>query len=207
MAKLRMSALALAAVLMGGAAPPDPNVAAGTPPVAPDGETPGPAQYTPPAACLKAVMAVVTHEGGKLERTLATHSARFGDVWRADFTTPGWNAALISRAICWSDQTVIVMRQRMAPLPLGAGAALNLRHPAAVRCEYTALDNPCRDEPVAMVWLCVKPGLLIYANGRAEAAATDDGMNVGFINATPAETDEAWARRCSARGGVYRAEN
>jgi hypothetical protein len=187
----------LAAVLLAGAAAPSDS-----PPVAPENETPVQDPPTPPAACIKAVMDVVNHEGGKLSRTMTTRSARFGDVWRADFTTPGYDPQLISRAICWADQVQLVIRQRIAPLPVARPG----RHPASIRCQYTSLDNPCRGDPVSLVWLCVRPGLLLYADGRTEIGQPD-ALNVNFLDRNEAETDDAWARRCATHGGVHRAQN
>ncbi|HWA60922.1 MAG TPA: hypothetical protein VG939_06080 [Caulobacteraceae bacterium] len=177
---------------------------AGHPPPGPAGEAPGPAEYTPPAQCLKSVMAVLSRDGGKLLRTLVTRSDAFGDVWRADFSTPGYSDALVNRAICWSDQTLILMHQKIAPLPTTAGA---LHRPAALRCAYTELEDPCRDEPVRMVWLCQRPALMLYADGRVRPASAGEALDVSFVNRGPSETEAAWIRRCEPHGGPYRGDD
>jgi hypothetical protein len=192
-----------AAALAGGAAPaPD-----AVPPLTPDREAAEAPPQTPSAACVARLVSRVNRDGGQVARSLVSRSERWGEVWRADVVypadRPSDHKAAVNRAVCWNDQLQFARGQALPPLPPAPDGA---HRPGAVRCNYTPIDNPCRKEPVAILWLCVRPQLYLYADGHAEPAREDPSLGVDFTNRGAAETDTAWAARCAAKGGIYRAE-
>lgn len=198
MARMITYALALAALCTAGAAR-APSAPAG-PPLGPAGESAAPMGPTPQTACIAKLLGVLDRDGGKLERGLATKSGAWGQIWRADIT---YDSGKAGRAVCWNDQLQLVRDQKLDPLPLPAAKS---RRAAGARCNYTPIDNPCRAEPVAMVWLCVRPTFYLYADGHAEPVSADNALAVNFANRGAPESDTAWAARCAAKGGVFRAE-
>lgn len=207
MALGKAAILALAAALAGQAAPtPD-----APPPLAPDREvvrevieTPS---QTPSPACVARLVTRTNRDGGQVARSLVTRSDRWGEVWRADVVFPSDPKGAVNRAVCWNDQLQYARRTALAPLPAPPEGEWEREHKqGAVRCNYTPIDNPCRREPVTILWLCVRPQLYLYADGHAEPAREDPALGVDFVNRGAAETDAAWAARCAGKGGIYRAE-
>ena len=197
-----MPALALAALLTAGAARAPSDEPPAGPPLSPAGETPVPMGPTPSAACIAQLLGVLDKDGGRLDRSLVTRSGAWGQVWRADVVYPQDDGAA-ARAVCWNDHLQLVRGRRLDPLPLPAAKS---RKASGARCNYTPIDNPCRAEPVAMVWLCVRPTFYLYGDGHAEPVSADNALAVTFANRGAPETDAAWTARCVAKGGVFRAE-
>ena len=137
----------------------------------------------------------IVHDGA-----LVTESAQWGLVWRADVALADTRPGQVARAVCWNDQLQFVRGRTLPALPIATGAS---KRPAAVRCNYTPIDNPCRKEPVRILWLCVSPQLFLYADGHAEPSREDAALDVGFTNRGAPETDAAWAARCASKGGIY----
>jgi hypothetical protein len=190
--------IALNAALCVGAAP-----APDGPPLSPQGEAPDRGLASPSPGCIARLIGDVEREGGRVLRAQAASSDRWGRVWRADVAMPGAPAGRISRAVCWNDQLQLARDPGLTPLAMGGDG----RRPGAAPCEHTPIDNPCQHEPVRIVWLCVRPQFDVYADGHAEPAAGDGGLNVGFVNQGAPESDAAWAARCRGKGGVYEAGN
>jgi len=195
---------ALAALLAGeGVAAPAADMhaqLAAQPPLAPGDEAVRSAPRTPWPACVARAAAEAERSGGRLDRALVTESPQWGRVWRADVALPDARPGQVNRAVCWNDQLQFARGRPLAPLPIAPDKA---RRPAAVRCNYTPIDNPCRQEPVRILWLCVSPQLFLYADGHAEPAREDAALDVGFTNRGAPETDAAWAARCASKGGIY----
>jgi hypothetical protein len=175
-------------------APASPPLDPGREPVMAVGATPWP-------DCAARLVAEVERSGGRVQRALSTRSADWGPLWRADVSLPGAKAGLINRAVCWNDQLRFARDQPLSPLPVAPDG----RRPAATPCDYTPIDNPCRKEPIRIVWLCVRPQLYLYADGHAEQAHDEAPLSVDFVNRGAPESDAAWAARCAAKGGIYEA--
>lgn len=171
------------------------------PPLSPQGEAPDHGASSPSPACIARLIALAARAGGHVERAQTTDSPQWGAVWRADVALPDTAAGKVNRAICWNDTLRLATGQAIASLALASAS----RRGGAAPCDYTPIDNPCRHEPVRMVWLCVRPRFNLYADGHAEPAAADGDLNVGFVNQGAAESDAAWAARCQGRGGIYEA--
>ncbi len=200
--KTAMFVLAATVAGQGGPSPDSP------PPLTPDRESfEAPAQ-TPSTACVARLVSRVNRDGGQVARGLVTRSERWGEVWRGDVVYRSDPKGAVNRAVCWNDQLQYVRGAALSPLPAPPVGEWERAHrPGAVRCNYTPIDNPCRKEPVTILWLCVRPQLYLYADGHAEPAREDPALGVGFTNRGAAETDTAWAARCATKGGVYRAED
>ena len=192
--------LAVAAALAGQGAP----LSEGAPPLDPGNEIPDASAPTPWPECAAKLATAVNRADGQIARTLVTHSERWGAVWRADVIEPSDGKGVVRRAVCWNDQLQFGREPAPAPLPL---LTLSRHKPAAIRCNYTPIDNPCRKEPVTILWLCVRPQLFLYADGHAEPARDDPALGVAFTNRGAPETDAAWRARCASKGGIYRAED
>lgn len=203
MALGKAAVLALAAALAGESGPAPSPPAPSPPPLSVDHETIEIRPQTPWTPCVAKLLGRVDREGGRLTRSLVTRSDRWGEVWRADVSFPVDRKGLVNRAVCWNDELQFARAQALPPLPVAAEGSPK---PGSVRCNYTPIDNPCRKEPVAILWLCVRPQLYLYADGHAEPAREDPSLAVDFTNRGAAETDTAWAARCAGKGGVYRAE-
>ncbi|MGA0599915.1 hypothetical protein ACO2Q3_04340 [Caulobacter sp. KR2-114] len=192
----KTAALPFLAVLVMGAAP-----VADAPPLSPQGEAADRGGPSPSPDCIARLVGQVQRAGGHVERAQTSDSPRWGRVWRADVALPDAPAGKVNRAVCWAGGLQFARGQDLPPLPTAGGAA---HRAAAAPCDYTEIENPCRQEPVRIVWLCVRPQLYIYADGHAEPAGSGDGgLNVGFINRGAPESDAAWAARCRGKGGVY----
>ena len=190
--------LALCALALLGAAP-----IPGLPPLNPAGETPITPTRTPHADCIATALQALAATHGRLERALVTRSRRWGEVWRADFESSDGPPPLINRVVCWRGDMQIAVAQDLPPLPAPATAS----HPTGVRCAYTPVENPCRQDPVEILWLCVRPSLVLYADGASAPADGAHGLGVSPIERTPLESDAAWAARCATRGGMLRPED
>jgi len=195
-AALPIPLLGLALLGLGAAPAPD------APPLAPQGETPDRGGASPSPDCIARLVGEMERAGGMVERAQTTDSSRWGRVWRADVALPETPAGKINRAVCWNGELRLARGQDLPPLVTATGSS---RHAAAAPCDYTPIDNPCRHEPVRIVWLCVRPRFYIYADGHAEPASDDGALSVGFINEGAPESDAAWAARCKGKGGVYEA--
>lgn len=194
--RLGQAVLSIVALVSLGAAP-----APDGPPLSPQGEAFDRGSASPSPECIARLIGEVEREGARVARAQTTTSDRWGRVWRADVVAPGAPAGHFRRAVCWNGQLTLAGEAGLAPLTTGGAG----RHAAAAPCDYTPIDNPCRHEPVKVVWLCVRPQFDIYADGHAEPAADDGGLNVGFVNEGAPESDAAWAARCKGKGGVYEA--
>ncbi|MBS0410913.1 MAG: hypothetical protein JSR86_13435, partial [Proteobacteria bacterium] len=137
------------------------------PPLAPGDEAVRAPARTPWPACVARAAGEAERAGGRLERALVTGSAQWGLIWRADVALPDARPGQVARAVCWSDQLQFVRGRALPALPFAPAGS---KRPAAVRCNYTPIDNPCRQEPVRILWLCVSPQLFLYADGHAEPA-------------------------------------
>jgi hypothetical protein len=190
--------VAIVAVFTAAVGPPPP--APGEPPLEPAGETPIAPPQTPQADCVAQVLQAISASDGRLERALVTRSRRWGEVWRADFERADVDPPLVNRAVCWQGQVQIAVGQSLAPLPVSRPTS---SAPSGLRCVYTPFENPCRDDPVEVVSLCLRPSVYLFPDGRSEPVREDDSFQVGFTNHGAAESAAAWARRCAARGGPY----
>ena len=201
MARMTTPALAFAALLTVGAAHgAGPDQPAPGPPLDPAGEARVPMGPNQSIACLSRLLDTVSRDGGRLDRTLVTKSDRWGQVLRADVIYPGGGAG---RAVCWNDALKLNRSEKLDALPLPVAKS---RKASGAHCNYTPIDNPCRGEPVAMVWLCVRPSFYLYADGHAAPVSADNALAVDFINRGTPESDAAWTARCAGKGGVFRAE-
>ena len=89
------------------------------PPLVPTGEIP--ATQTDPAfaSCLSAIAPLTQQIGAKLGTAHITQSAKWGLVWRADFSLDGTNPRYVNRIVCWKGRVAIALGQDVAPLDIG----------------------------------------------------------------------------------------
>ena len=89
------------------------------PPLAPIGEIPAIAASSQSfASCITAIGPLASQIGARIGVAHITESAKWGLVWRADFTLDGIDPPQVNRIVCWNGRVSIAIGQSVAPLDM-----------------------------------------------------------------------------------------
>ena len=119
MFRIGIAALAVCAVIMTSLAASSAFADEPMPPLVPTGEIPSTQSDPVFASCITAITPLTQQLGAKLGIAHITESAKWGLVWRADFSLDGGNPRAINRIVCWKGRVAIALGQDVAPLDVG----------------------------------------------------------------------------------------